>query len=457
MSAASSSSTTPLPRAIRHHNNRTHHNGGGHHHHRHNSTTTSPPCVLATVSYSGHFRVLLQFYLSYAANVLDPQACGLLALVSTDAEVTSLSTLLYSAEYAAQLGGPVLRRLTIVALPAALEALSPGTTTALPSAKNRGQWGRLYVCAKKAYAARYAHEVLNAAHAIVTDSEAYVWKPLSIRRLFEEASEKPTVWYADAPAHHKDKSAAGRLQSAASIERSLSSPARIDANWCSIHVYRDARGMSKRALLNAIPGSTSTLFEYMLFSYPREPFRAYWKAVETKWKRPWFDALVKAHEAEPRCVGVGFWLEVSWHLFLYQSYREATTQLPPTVFVNVTQRIEAALGTPFVMRDSYVHSRLELLWRAVSNSTLSGFERFYESNPLPLFRFEHRQRGHCTPLRLVANVPPPAASFQANSAVPNWVFERCKEELAMLQRWRREAGREEAPLPWVRHSTLTRR
>ena len=56
----------------------------------------------------------------------------------------------------------VLRQLSIVALPSVLARLSPGTATALPSTKNRGQYGRLYVCAKKAYAARYAHEVLGA-------------------------------------------------------------------------------------------------------------------------------------------------------------------------------------------------------------------------------------------------------------------------------------------------------
>ena len=71
----------------------------------------------------------------------------------------------------------------------------------------------------------------------------------------------------------------------------------------------------------------------MLFSYPRPAFRQYWQAVESAWGRPWFDALVKAHEAEPRCVGIGFWLEVSWHLFLYNRHR------PPYEFVNATARI----------------------------------------------------------------------------------------------------------------------
>lgn len=186
----------------------------------------------------------------------------------------------------------------------------------------------------------------------------------------------------------------------------------------------------------------------MLFSYPREPFRQYWRAVEAAWQRPWFDALVRAHEAEPRCVGVGFWLEVSWHLFLYNR-----PQSPQVSFANATARIERAFGSGFVRQGLYVHARLELLWRALKNETLAAFQRFYEETPsLPLFRYEFRQRGHCLPLRLIAALPPPAASFQANSAVPNWVFDKCRDELQLLQQWRPEGAQ---PLPWVRHTTLT--
>ena len=163
----------------------------------------------------------------------------------------------------------------------------------------------------------------------------------------------------------------------------------------------------------------------------------------------------RAHEAEPRCVGVGFWLEISWHLFRYGRRSEDAT---PTTFVNVTARIEAALGGGFVRQSSYVNARLGLLWRALSNATLAGFRAFYAATPLTLFRYEHRQRGHCVPLQLIASVPPPAAAFQANSAVPNWVFERCTAELRVLQGWRRDAALADAdaPLPWVPHSTVTR-
>ena len=404
------------------------------------SDAVKASCVLATVSFSGHFRVLVQFYLSYAANVLDPHACDLMVLVSTDSEATSLSALLHSPEYATQLSKAVLPRLTIVALPAVVTRLSPGTSNLMPSAKNRGQWGRLYVCAKKAYAARYAHEVLGAEHAIVTDSEAYIWKPLSIASLFASALAEPTVWFADAPSH---KSAAAPSNQAL--------PARVDANWCSLHVFSDARGLTRQGLQQRVPSSSATLFENMLFSYPRTAFRAYWSAVEQAWQRPWFDALVRAHEVEPRCVAVGFWLEVSWHLFLYGRHR------PPYSFVNATARIEDAFGHSFARHNLYVNARLELLWRAVSNATFAGFRTFYARQPLPFFRYEHRQRGNCLPLRLVAEVPPPAASFQANSAVPNWVFERCAAELQLLQAWRHEAAvaNASARLPWVRHSTTT--
>jgi hypothetical protein len=174
-----------------------------------------PGCALAFTSYTGHFRVLLQFFLSFAANVVDPWVCSLLVVVSTPAEVAELKNVL-AEENARRTECSlkklsscmpqltvVLPRLTIVDFPAIRQQLSPAAKTELPSAKNVGAHGRLYVCAKKAYAARYAHEVLDAVHVIVTDSEAYVWKALSLARLFGEAAARPTVWYSDAPVHAK--------------------------------------------------------------------------------------------------------------------------------------------------------------------------------------------------------------------------------------------------------------
>jgi hypothetical protein len=405
------------------------------------SPSSSSSCVLCTVSYSGHFRVLLQFYLSYAANIIDPGACKLLVLVSTPSEVNSLTKVLQSEEHASQLSS-VLAQLTIVDFPAALARLSPGVKTQLPHAKNRGEWGRLYVCAKKAYAARYAHEVLDAGHAIVTDSEAYVWKPLSIGSLFREIAARPAVWYSDAPAHTRDKHAHQAL-------------APVDTNWCSLHVFSDARGTSRQQMQRRVPSRTAGFFEYMLFSYPRTLFRQYWASVETVWRKPLFDALIDAHVAEPRCVGIGFWLEVSWHLFLFEREREHYA------FRNVTAAIERSFGAPFALRSGYVNARLELLWRALTNSTYRGFADFYERQRLPFFRYEYRQRGACLPLRLVAQLEPPVASFQANSAVPNWVFTTCGEELRLLRQWDhlREDGSSPGgarALPWVKHNTVTR-
>ena len=598
-------------------------------------SSSSVPCALATVSFNGHFRVLLQFFLSYAANVLDVGACKLLVVVSDPKEAVALSQLLHSPEYSLQMSS-LLTQLTIVDLPTIVPILSPGITTPLPTSKNRGSHGRLYVCVKKAYAARYAHEILRAEHAIVTDSEAYIWKPLSMHALFQRALDQPTVWYADAPLHHRgsvygsggssgssgsgggsmlgfasgrslssgaashgrallslllrhqggggggkgNRSSSSSSSSAttstelgvpelkhrvAQLERELkaakqqlvaktastephdvgndgatrvghggsghgggghgghgghgggghgggggghvgghgggghgnrtstrapgiggtmrsivakelSSPAKVDANWCSLHIFGDARGMSRQQFLQRVPSPTASLFESMLFSYPRNSFREYWRAVEQAWQRPWYDAVVRAHEAEPRCVGIGFWMEVSWHLYLYNRRR------PPYTFANATEIIESSLGHRFVRQSSYVHSRLELLWRAVSNASFDGFKAFYAHTQIPLFRYEHRVRGSCLPLRLIAEVPPPAATFQANSAVPNWVFEKCVPELDRMRAWRRDVPQDAAagwmwgrqgrssssggdtagenglgaPLPWVRHDTKTR-
>lgn len=248
-------------------------------------------CVLATVSYGGHFKVLLQFFLSYAANVLDPHACGLMVLVSTETEATSLWSLLRAEP---RLQDAVLPQLTITDLPSTLALLSPGTKTELPSTKNRGKWGRLYVCAKKAYAARYAHEVLGTAHAIVTDSEAYIWKPLSMRQLFATQMAEPTVWFADAPILHKPEASRG----AASTQK-----ARVDTNWCSMHIYSDSRGMTRQAMLKRLPSPTATFFECatraVTQSLCRHPEPV--PLTHTAYVRPWqvHAVLVPAH-ALPR-------------------------------------------------------------------------------------------------------------------------------------------------------------
>lgn len=397
---------------------------------------TARPCTIAIATYAAHFRVLLQFFLSYSVNILDVAACGLLVLVSSASEASSLTSLLNSQQYAAQLA-PVQPLLHIVDFPTVLAKLSPGTSTALPPAKNRGTHGRLYVCAKKAYAVRYAHEILDSKHVIVTDSEAYVWKPLSIVRLMAEAAAQPTVWYADAPALTKPPPRRGY--------------APVDKAWCSLHVYSDARGLSLDSMRSRVPSYGASYFEYMLFYYPRNEFRQYWAAVEATWKKPWFDAVVAAHEAEKRCDAIGFWLEISWHLYLYEHHRQRFT------FKNVTAAIEESFGTDFARRGLYVHARLELLWRAVSNRTVSAFRDFYQRQSLPFFRFEHRARGDCLPVRLMADLPAPAASFQANSAVPNWVFTACRSELDRLPRRKSGASTNRTTvLPWVQHNTKTR-
>lgn len=40
----------------------------------------------------------------------------------------------------------------------------------------------------------------------------------------------------------------------------------------------------------------------MGFFYPREPFRQYWTAVEAMWRAPFYDAIVAAFEAQPKCL-----------------------------------------------------------------------------------------------------------------------------------------------------------
>ena len=67
-------------------------------------------------------------------------------------------------------------------------------------------------------------------------------------------------------------------------------------------------------------------------------------------------------------------------------------------------------------------------------------------------------RGDCLPLRLLAELPPDAASLQANSAVPNWIFTTCRHELQLLQQsTNHSVAAGVQPYPWVQHGTKTRR
>jgi len=297
-----------------------------------------PSCALAVVTYTGHFAILHQFLLSIAAHLLDPAACQYLLLTSTPTESAKLGTLLNGS--AAPLA-PLLPRLTITDLPHAASQLTPGLRSSFPAGKNVGHFGRLYVCAKKAYAVRYAHEVLGVEHVILTDSEAYVWKRFSIARLFRSVAEQPSVWFSDAPVHHRrggnrqaaPSSAAASSSAAAASAAAASSAAsasvasgtsvRLERSlkWCSLHVFGDARRWTADELAARVPSPGAALFEDMLFSYPRAPFRAYWAAVEDAWAPGgsglWFDGLVAAFKAEPACLSIGYWLEVSWNLFLH--------------------------------------------------------------------------------------------------------------------------------------------
>ena len=386
---------------------------------------------IALTSYVAHFDVLSQYFLSFETNVRDAHRCKHLVVVSTPEERAQLQTTLE--KHAPRLPR-VSRSLAVHTLPSVIETLEPNATISkLPTAKNRGRLGRLYVCLKKAYALRYMHERLDVEHVLVTDSEAYVWKPLSIVELFAHEAARPTVWFADAPSLHG--------------ARAHKDPPPVDANWCAVHVYADARGSSAAALHAQLPGRspTATLFEYMGFFYERDAFRGYWSSVLGTWRKPaFFDALVAAHEAAPACVGVGFWFEVSWLLYLHN--RHAATYEAR----NVTAAIEASFGDGFVRKSLYVNARLELLTRALTNATLPRFADFFERTQLPFFRCDFRgasgrqgSRGGCLPVQLVNAVAAPAASFQVNSAVPNWAWSACREHLPAQD------------LPWVPHRIKT--
>ncbi|KAL1519777.1 hypothetical protein AB1Y20_023285 [Prymnesium parvum] len=395
---------------------------------RHNRTQASIhlSCAVATPSYAVHFPLLAQWFLTIEENVVDADACALLVVTSSEAEATKLRKLLRES-YAARLPR-VMQQLSIVDFHSALRHLSPATSKPVPPTKDVGRYGRLYICTKKFVAARWAHEVLNAEHVLVTDNEAYIWKPLSFRRgVFGPSAARPLVWYADAPLLHSPRATT------------------IDQNFCSLNVFRDMRRVAFRERAHMQPSLGVSLFEDMGFFYPREFFRQYWDAVEAEWHQPFFDAVVEAFDAQPKCLQVGFWGEVSWLLYLYNYHR------PVFSFRNITAAIERSIGKAFVRRSFYVTARLELLWRGLTNETFDGFVRLYRTHRIPFFRSEFRNargirgsRGGCLPVRLIAALPSWSAVFQVNSAVPNWVWEDCSADLP-----------QSAKHPWVMHRVST--
>ena len=115
------------------------HGGGGAarhatRHHGNHSATAGLPCALATPSYAGHFSVLAQWFLTLEANVVDVEACSLLVVTSSEAEVHKLRKLLRES-YGSRLPR-VMRQLTIVDFHSALRRLSPATTKALSPTKD---------------------------------------------------------------------------------------------------------------------------------------------------------------------------------------------------------------------------------------------------------------------------------------------------------------------------------
>ena len=144
----------------------------------------SPRLAVVLTSYAAHFDVLAQYLLSFETNVRDVHRCRHLVVVSHTEEAGKLRRVLEPHTPRLPRVSPLL---TIEDLPGVVWRLDPNTTLSLlPTAKNRGRLGRLYVCVKKAYALRYAQEVLDVEHALVTDSEAYVWKPISIGAVFAQ-------------------------------------------------------------------------------------------------------------------------------------------------------------------------------------------------------------------------------------------------------------------------------
>lgn len=96
-----------------------------------------------------------------------------------------------------------------------------------PHATLVGRYGRLYICVKKFVAARWAHEILGVEHVLVTDNEAYIWKPISFQRdIFSPAIARPAIWFADAPLLNSPR------------------PMPIDQNYCALHVFHDMRRVS---------------------------------------------------------------------------------------------------------------------------------------------------------------------------------------------------------------------
>ena len=159
---------------------------------------------------------------------------------------------------------------------------------------------------KRAFGAALAFRDFGATHALVTDVDAFVWKPLSVEAIIEQSR---TVWFSDhrgrsPPAMKGDKAAlerpprpdtAGRARSfcsaqpfaAAARSAAWDGPAArmaIGRNWADWEAAVDA--------LDLTPAPDADLSDDPLLVLDVHAFASLWTAVEAFWQAPFADAVL---------------------------------------------------------------------------------------------------------------------------------------------------------------------
>lgn len=460
--------------------------------------------AIAAVTYPQHFAVLRQFFLSLTFNLQDALSSAFLIVTSASSEVAGLQ-----GAFVSELSLRVLK-LHICGFQTVVDTVSPGTIAKvdrLPMdasmSHHRGSYGTFYICMKKAFAARFALTQMGAERVLVTDSEAYLWKPIRLQDLISGERAK-VVWYADPGVTMKP----GDVMFTTYRRR----------NFCSIHPWAAntsvrwakeersfvaGRSWSSWRELTAqmFPGPKGDVgadfFTDMLFIYAREHFEHYWRIIENHWGAPFLDAVLRGLVSlkSRKCHADSFFFEVSYRSFLQYHHPERYQ------FRNMTlalRGISRRLGKT-VLSTSH-------LWMLVTNKQVSAFLRFYGNGSnaaslreadsgnhrlsatgrnhaslqsgfpkchhasmrgtrssvaaLEAFRYDYRKLGKakgscdeacragwpdiCAGVKVIRHTEPPAAVLQLNSAVPNWVFTECREHLPTPN------------LPSVRHNVTTR-
>jgi len=385
-------------------------------------------------------------------NVLDAASVKLLAVTSHANETAAFLRVFRGAAASTQTDVSHLQ-LTLTDVRTAIRVLNPAAKTDIDKLPfdigfHWGTHGTTYICLKKAFAAWYALEALGLHHVMVTDSEAYIWKPIFMHEIFKQQARNATIWYSDdgpaphqpgvtmpgepsnmrvnfcsmlpwtgakvwglapsgTPGHELDSvEYSSRLQRIeywrnwrmrmswhAGAVPEMASRLHHNVNLTHATPPRGVRvdwGTWKRIVADKLPSPYANMMDYHGFFYHKHGFAAYRAHVEAAWQLPFLDAVMQALSRNPTCDSDAFWIETSWQSFLYNHERARHRFRNATALIQAEFPRNLANASPVIKRLGFFPAGFNLLWWFLDNSTLPSLKAVYERYALPHFRNDFR-------------------------------------------------------------------